>query len=321
VGLRVGLGLGFALLAASAHADFIITPPMMRSVGALGNAGNSVATYTYAGPDTIVVGGEFTGAISAVIRGTLMGEARWSFRNTRFGTAAQVSFQPAPFGYFEGSVLIAANPGGGMILRDGDALRLETFESFDDGAGEDAIWSDVSWTFVTATPIDLGTRESLSSIRTSGGDGFGTDTEIALFDDAGTLLAWNDDFGGTSGSGFVGLSLADGDYVLAVLPYDAAGTNGLVRPGFAGTGDYALAMDGVEVDAGTLGAYETVWYTFRVGVACPVDFNNDGFVDFFDYDEFVTAFEAGDPAADFNGDGFLDFFDYDDFVAGFEAGC
>jgi hypothetical protein len=54
---------------------------------------------------------------------------------------------------------------------------------------------------------------------------------------------------------------------------------------------------------------------------CVADFNLDGFLDFFDYDEFVGAFEAGTPNADINGDNFLDFFDYDDFVAAFEAGC
>jgi hypothetical protein len=58
---------------------------------------------------------------------------------------------------------------------------------------------------------------------------------------------------------------------------------------------------------------------------CSVDFNGDGFVDFFDYDDYVTCFEgAGCGAggsADFNGDGFVDFFDYDDFVAAFETGC
>jgi hypothetical protein len=63
-----------------------------------------------------------------------------------------------------------------------------------------------------------------------------------------------------------------------------------------------------------------------VGTACPVDFNCDGFLDFFDYDDFVATFEGGTPPpcradADFNGDGFVDFFDYDDFVAAFEAGC
>lgn len=60
-------------------------------------------------------------------------------------------------------------------------------------------------------------------------------------------------------------------------------------------------------------------------VACPPDFNSDGFVDFFDYDAFVGCFESGDcPAgrtADFNNDDFVDFFDYDAFVQAFEAGC
>jgi hypothetical protein len=63
-----------------------------------------------------------------------------------------------------------------------------------------------------------------------------------------------------------------------------------------------------------------------VGTSCPADFNCDGSVDFFDYDDFVVAFEDGPlPAcrtsADFNNDGSVDFFDYDDFVLAFEAGC
>ena len=58
---------------------------------------------------------------------------------------------------------------------------------------------------------------------------------------------------------------------------------------------------------------------------CPADFNGDGFIDFFDYDAFVSCFEAGvcppGRSADFNGDGFADFFDYDAYVGAFEAGC
>ena len=59
--------------------------------------------------------------------------------------------------------------------------------------------------------------------------------------------------------------------------------------------------------------------------ACPTDFNADGFLDFFDYADFVACFEgvgcSDGLAADFNADGFVDFFDYGDFVAAFEAGC
>ena len=54
---------------------------------------------------------------------------------------------------------------------------------------------------------------------------------------------------------------------------------------------------------------------------CPADFNGDGQVDFFDYLDFVMAYNEEDPAADFNGDGQVDFFDYLDFVEAFSAGC
>lgn len=54
---------------------------------------------------------------------------------------------------------------------------------------------------------------------------------------------------------------------------------------------------------------------------CVADFNLDGFLDFFDYDQYVGAFEAGLSSADVNADGFLDYFDYTDFVEAFETGC
>jgi hypothetical protein len=58
------------------------------------------------------------------------------------------------------------------------------------------------------------------------------------------------------------------------------------------------------------------------GVApCPADFNADGSADFFDYLDFVSAFDANNPLADVNNDGTVDFFDYLDFVAAFDQGC
>jgi hypothetical protein len=54
---------------------------------------------------------------------------------------------------------------------------------------------------------------------------------------------------------------------------------------------------------------------------CRADFNRDGFIDFFDYDAYLGAFETGVVRADYNLDGFLDFFDYGAFVEAFEAGC
>jgi hypothetical protein len=58
---------------------------------------------------------------------------------------------------------------------------------------------------------------------------------------------------------------------------------------------------------------------------CAADFNGDGFLDFFDYDDYVNCFETSicppGRTADFNGDQFVDFFDYDAFVLQFESGC
>ncbi len=68
---------------------------------------------------------------------------------------------------------------------------------------------------------------------------------------------------------------------------------------------------------------QDIWLVRRIPQVgnCAADTNVDGFLDFFDYDEFVRAFEIGIPAADFNRDCFVDFFDYDGFVEAFEMGC
>ncbi|QOI99284.1 MAG: matrixin family metalloprotease [Phycisphaeraceae bacterium] len=72
-------------------------------------------------------------------------------------------------------------------------------------------------------------------------------------------------------------------------------------------------------------ASDTVTITVTGTPACPADFNDDGFVDFFDLDAYVECFEGGGCPdgrdADFNGDGFIDFFDLDAFVEAFEIGC
>ncbi|QOJ00126.1 MAG: hypothetical protein HRU70_06345 [Phycisphaeraceae bacterium] len=58
---------------------------------------------------------------------------------------------------------------------------------------------------------------------------------------------------------------------------------------------------------------------------CLADYNDDGFVDFFDLDAYIECFEGlscpDGRSADFNGDGFVDFFDLDDYIVSFETGC
>ncbi len=69
--------------------------------------------------------------------------------------------------------------------------------------------------------------------------------------------------------------------------------------------------------------YNGYWVPSSVTIRthCRADFNRDGTADFFDYDDYVAAFEAGLPSADLNSDGAIDFFDYDAFVGFFETGC
>jgi hypothetical protein len=85
------------------------------------------------------------------------------------------------------------------------------------------------------------------------------------------------------------------------------------------TGAWLIRVSAPAVNVGRQGYGLVV--TGGIEALCPADFNGDGFVDFFDYDSFVVAYEAGDVFADVNVDGFLDFFDYDQYVAAFEAGC
>jgi len=134
----------------------------------------------------------------------------------------------------------------------------------------------------------------------------------------GLLGTLDDDWSLTKGSAGVDA----GSNSLLVTDYFDTNANGL-------TGDtlpFDLVGNTRRIDVGTkpdtgngsapivdMGAYETAY--------CPADFNNDGFLDFSDFDDFVAAFEGGQSSADFNGDGFLDFTDFDDFVAAFEAGC
>jgi enterochelin esterase-like enzyme len=63
------------------------------------------------------------------------------------------------------------------------------------------------------------------------------------------------------------------------------------------------------------------WAFYREVLPRDCDFNADGTRDFFDYLDFVAAFDAENLSADFNRDGAVDFFDYLDFVAAFDAGC
>jgi hypothetical protein len=68
----------------------------------------------------------------------------------------------------------------------------------------------------------------------------------------------------------------------------------------------------------SIGSGLTSPITIRV---CTADWDCSGFLDFEDFDRYISGFEAGASIADVNEDGFLDFEDFDLFVLAFEAGC
>lgn len=144
---------------------------------------------------------------------------------------------------------------------------------------------------------------------------------------------------GTSGAGSGGsirlqaLGMIDGSGRIRADGGDDRATNS--SGGGGGGGRIALQGCGISlpetavaVEGGTALGEHGQPGTIRVfghAGCCPADFNGDGFLDFFDYDGYVSCFEVGVcppwKTADFNGDGFADFFDYDAFVAAFERGC
>jgi len=107
----------------------------------------------------------------------------------------------------------------------------------------------------------------------------------------------------------------------ASILYRRSNVDTTYQPDSAGMPDVAIGGLGLAelLKPGITAAVLTGTYP-ACGV-CAADFNGDGFLDFTDFDGFVTAFEAGDEQSDFNHDGFIDFTDFDAFVGAFELGC
>lgn len=56
-------------------------------------------------------------------------------------------------------------------------------------------------------------------------------------------------------------------------------------------------------------------------LVCPVDFRQDGVLNFFDISDFLSRFNSRHPMGDFNRDGLFNFFDVASFIGAFNAGC
>jgi FG-GAP repeat protein len=109
-------------------------------------------------------------------------------------------------------------------------------------------------------------------------------------------------------------SLAQG--VDAFVAYSSFG----ISPVLMGN-DMLVVTGAQDLNTGAVGQFLVSLDLGCVGTGCPPDLNNDGVLDFFDVQAFLTAFAAMDPSADFNDDGFFNFFDVSTYLAAFSAGC
>jgi len=180
---------------------------------------------------------------------------------------------------FDGAQLLATTVDPGAFSF---GLNLEFYDSFNDPGTPDQQTTDVTITFEELTAIvDTNGNFDLGTIGTNGPEDTGSvgefaleglfdlydvtlasdgklsfetgpdpggftgsevDTEIAIFDAAGILLAENDDGGVGTYSGIFDLALTAGDYTIAVGGFNTTFADGFsVTPGTA-TGDYSLNL-------------------------------------------------------------------------------
>lgn len=99
-------------------------------------------------------------------------------------------------------------------------------------------------------------------------DTFGSnyDTEMGIWNSAGTLLANNDDFGGLQSS--IALTYTAGQYYIGIGRFNNTFDNGFVLTGVGSFDDTLLNLNGVNLGTWN-GNGEPLWYRFDVSVPAP----------------------------------------------------
>jgi MYXO-CTERM domain-containing protein len=250
---------GTAALAGTATADFTVTATgPIDSTAAAGNAANGVILAPYGGSNTIFGTLDFSGSLTKVQSATYASEARWAISNS--GYAYSMTFQPTTITDYTGTIAVSQSFNNLIWANTGNNFRFEAFESFDDGAGADSRWNDVNFTLRDRGAINLGNQSSTVDIDTFGSS---FDTELALYDAAGTLIANNDDSGAGLQSRITPAALANGLYYLVAGGYDSQFVSGAALPGTA-TGNLTVQINGSTVHTGTLAASTFEVFTFTV---------------------------------------------------------
>lgn len=263
---------GAVALAASAglaSAQFsVLIPGTSNSGGPLGDATNTVNVVTATGTSGLFSSVRLTGTLTEVNTGTWAGEANWAVRNATLGISgvvgASTNYTLDPFGTqqdFTGSIQADFTRNGLYWITNGDQLRHESFESFND-SGIDAAWTNAQFDYSGAVSgTNLGVLSATASIDTLGSI---ADTEIAIYTANGTLLALNDDNGGGGLWSLINANLSgSGTFYLVVSGFNSEFGNGFATAGTA-TGGFVLNVDGNEVASGTLAAGDMNVYTFTI---------------------------------------------------------
>ena len=260
---------------ANSESVFLGAGPFFHA-DAVGDVDNTIATATFVGGFN-ATHVRFSGDLTSIIGGTYGSEADIQVRQAPF---VDFTWQNgAPSGSFT-TLSYDTSRDMGFTWDPAGSWEVEFFESFSDGAGPDSMSENVTMTFEERIPLSdsngtfslpsvgiYGTASSVGELALSnlydsysitldnsglftfytdfdpaGYTGDSIDTEIAIFDSAGNLVAQNDDGGPGASlySGIIDLALAAGDYTLVVAGYNTTFSNGFgVTPGNA-TGDYRM---------------------------------------------------------------------------------
>jgi hypothetical protein len=259
-----------------------------RSMEGVGNAANDRDTWVSPAGGTIT-GVRVQGSLTNVIAGNWASEARVRISAGAGNTFTAFNALGSTTNAFSGTVAVdRANAVTAFSLAAGGTVNFEWFESFSDGAGADAVWDTVTYSFggaviengnfsLGSAPIDGVTRSTAGSnvaggldfytitipngvthisqwlnIKTSQPAGAaGYDSELAIYDAAGNKIAEDDD--GATGTGLYSmLSFGDADPLGdSVDPSNTApGANGSLA-----AGTYTIVVGGYNTAFGaTIGS-------------------------------------------------------------------
>lgn len=277
--LAVTVGLGCTGSSFAALTTGNLTGPF-RSGGAIGSADNDTYTYAYGGPSFMAGSITVAGDLSSVISGTFASEARVRLQAPD-GTVRTTGALTSTGTFTSTAINTTVNLGSFFNGTSGN-WAFQFFESFDDGAGTDALWSNVTITVNDFVPPPPPTCTSLGNIgdtsavyatpdasatRTGGAvnwycftlagpinNAAGTwldidtetsnfDTELGLFDSLGFLIA-NDDDDGTGLLSQLSFGLTSPTRTIGT----SVGGNG--RDGPLALGTYYLATGGFNTTFG-----------------------------------------------------------------------